>query len=391
MRGERRATVGDAPNHMSTLLVSTADWDAPLWTNKQHVALALSRFSDVTYWNSLGLRSPRLNVSDLTRAVRRLRGGASADEKRPTPARLRVENPRVIPFHTNPAAAAVNGRLLDRAARGWREHTGSRLLWTYNPVTYGLERHATRVVYHCVDFLGQVEGVDGALIHEAEARLARTPGIEAVASSKPIANHLSEVGFERVHYWPNVAQVESFSTETTSASTRAGYVFAGNLTPTKVDFGALTALAATAGETLHIAGPSGIDGTTAEGQLRDLLGHPNVRYHGPLDTAQLSALFNTCRVGLIPYVANDYTRGVFPMKVYEYLASGLDVVASGLPALAGVEGVTLVDPRDLARAALERPPSTEESVRENRRMAAKNSWTERGRLIADLVGGGALA
>lgn len=380
--------MGDRSTRMSTLLVSTADWDAPLWTNKQHVALALSRFSQVTYWNSLGLRSPRLNVADVARVARRLRNGSRSGDQRPRPDELRVENPRVIPFHTNPMVAAVNRRLMRRSAREWRAHTGPRLLWTYNPVTYGLERYADRVVYHCVDFLGQVDGVDEGLIREAEARLARTPGIEAVASSAPIATHLAQVGFERVHYWPNVAQVESFSVEAAPAATRAGFVFAGNLTPTKVDFRALRSIAETADERLHIAGPSGIDGTTTDGELRELLDHPNVEYHGPLGTARLSELFNTCRVGLIPYVANEYTRGVFPMKVYEYLASGLDVVASGLPSLAGVEGVTLVDPRDMARAAVARPRSSEDGVRENRRLAAKNSWTERGRLIADLVGGG---
>ena len=31
---------------------------------------------------------------------------------------------------------------------------------------------------------------------------------------------------------------------------------------------------------------------------------------------------------LIPYALNELTDGIFPMKVYEYLAAGLPVVAT---------------------------------------------------------------
>ncbi|PLM63747.1 glycosyltransferase family 1 protein, partial [Klebsiella pneumoniae] len=39
------------------VLLSTADWDNPFWTNKQHVAVELSRLGyKVFYIDSLGLR-----------------------------------------------------------------------------------------------------------------------------------------------------------------------------------------------------------------------------------------------------------------------------------------------------------------------------------------------
>jgi glycosyltransferase involved in cell wall biosynthesis len=46
---------------------------------------------------------------------------------------------------------------------------------------------------------------------------------------------------------------------------------------------------------------------------------------------------------LIPYRRSRLTDSIFPMKVYEYLAAGLPVVASGLPALEEVDEVKLVD------------------------------------------------
>ena len=38
-------------------------------------------------------------------------------------------------------------------------------------------------------------------------------------------------------------------------------------------------------------------------------------------------------VGLLPQLINEYTQSMFPMKFFEYLAAGLPVVSTALPAL----------------------------------------------------------
>ena len=38
-------------------------------------------------------------------------------------------------------------------------------------------------------------------------------------------------------------------------------------------------------------------------------------------------------IGILPCVLNSYTRAMFPMKFFEYLAAGLPVVSTRLPAL----------------------------------------------------------
>ena len=65
-------------------------------------------------------------------------------------------------------------------------------------------------------------------------------------------------------------------------------------------------------------------------QLGDL---PNVHLLGWRAYYRLPDYFRGLDVGLLPLRANDYTRAVFPMKFFEYLAAGLPVVASPLPAL----------------------------------------------------------
>ena len=38
-------------------------------------------------------------------------------------------------------------------------------------------------------------------------------------------------------------------------------------------------------------------------------------------------------VALLPQLLNDYTRGMFPMKFFEYLAAGLPIVSTPLDAI----------------------------------------------------------
>ena len=42
-------------------------------------------------------------------------------------------------------------------------------------------------------------------------------------------------------------------------------------------------------------------------------------------------LIDVRRLGLIPYAENDYTRNVFPLKLFEYLALGRAVIAPSRP------------------------------------------------------------
>ena len=55
------------------VVLATADWDHPLWTNKQHVACALAAEGErVLYVESLGLRSVQAKTQDFRRILRRL-------------------------------------------------------------------------------------------------------------------------------------------------------------------------------------------------------------------------------------------------------------------------------------------------------------------------------
>ncbi len=81
----------------------------------------------------------------------------------------------------------------------------------------------------------------------------------------------------------------------------------------------------------------------------------------------------------MPYAINDLTRSVFPMKVYEYLAAGLPVVTTPLPALNANAGVIVAADAPATLAAIERALAEDgPEARRARSLAVRdNSWNAR--------------
>ena len=108
---------------------------------------------------------------------------------------------------------------------------------------------------------------------------------------------------------------------------------------------------------------------------------PNVQLLGQLPHAELPALLAQVDVGLVPFVVSDATQGVNPVKVYEYLASGLPVLATPCAELQRFEhGVRVAPASDWPRVAAELlqslPPRAE--LREHVR---NETWSQRGEAL----------
>jgi glycosyltransferase involved in cell wall biosynthesis len=85
-------------------------------------------------------------------------------------------------------------------------------------------------------------------------------------------------------------------------------------------------------------------------------------------------------VCLIPYVLNDYTRELSPIKLYEYLALGKSVVATNLPYLQReVDYITIAYTAsefiEAIKMALTDPASETEQIR-RRNEARLFSWQD---------------
>ena len=116
---------------MDFVVLATADWDNPLWTNKQQLSSRWGAAGHrVLYVESLGLRRPGVSGRDLGRMWRRLK---RANRLRPAASGVWVFSPLVIPFHDSAWVRQVNRRLLSNLLRLAMRRIGLSVavLWSY--------------------------------------------------------------------------------------------------------------------------------------------------------------------------------------------------------------------------------------------------------------------
>ena len=278
----------------------------------------------------------------------------------------------------------INKRIIDRTVLSRIPKEERSILWSFSPLTYGLEDSFGHTVYHSVDLLHTIPGVPELLLLARERHVLALSST-VVASSTGVAKHLKELGRNDVILWENVASTELFSASGHERTPRA--IFAGNLTETKIAVPLFEALI-NRGVPIAIAGPVGIDGTRLSVPAEAVLAHPLVSYLGNLSLQDLAIEVGRSQVGLIPYLRNEYTRGVFPMKVFEYLASGLSVVSTELESLidAQIEGLEVVGDEDFADVVHAEIAAFSESAATGRTLAASaHSWTSRIHDASELV------
>lgn len=324
------------------ILLATADWDHPLWTNKQHVAVALAGLGHrVLYVESLGLRGARSDRADLGRLLRRLRRGLLPPRR--VGDRLWVWSPLVLPGGTAGLPLRLNRRLL-RFGLGLAEFwAGLRrpLLWTFNPLvaSYLDLEEFPGCLYHCVDRVQAQPGMPAERIEAAERELCGR--VDVVFTTAPRLQESLAPLNPATYLFGNVADADHFGRALQPGLTTPKdldglngplLMFIGAIDAYKLDLLLLEQLArATPQWTYVLIGPVGeTDPGTDVRALRRL---GNVHLLGRRSYRDLPAYLARADVALLPLQLNDYTRHMFPMKFFEYLAAGCPVVATAIPSL----------------------------------------------------------
>ena len=382
----------------SIVCVSRQDWHAGLPTNRQQIMIRAARRGHrvlfVESGGHIGRHLWQLVVGpDRGSVARRLFGGEQPAES------ITVEKALTfVPWGQKfPLANRINSRFtgarIRRAARGLG---GPRILWIYDPTAFELVGHAGEdlTVYDVVDDYAEqvgpdarrrrfVAAADEAAACRSQVVFATTTGLYERQLQRNPETHLVRNGADFAHFSHTngtAPEVRSFAAPVVG--------FAGNLTAEKVDFDLLEAVARARPEwSLVLVGPPA---ENARGQLDRLGALDNVHALGFRPYEELPAYVSGFSVGVIPYRATAYTRNCSPLKVYEYLAAGKAVVASGVPELSGMEpDVTLADRPEAFVAAIESAlaASSPEAVARPRAPAAPNTGEARTERLLDLVGG----
>jgi glycosyltransferase involved in cell wall biosynthesis len=206
-----------------------------------------------------------------------------------------------------------------------------------------------------------------------------------LAVSGPVAAYARARGALRVEVCPNAVDPARFSASFEKAEPRC--VFVGTLRPWHG-----TGTIAEAWRLLGSGAPPLL--VVGDGPGRAALEAAGAEVIGPVAHSQVPELLATAAIGLAPYAAD--APGYFsPLKLFEYLAAGLAVVAGAIPGVrevVGPEAAVLVrpgDPEALAAAVSElardegRRASLTRAGREL--VVACHTWDARARRILVLM------
>jgi glycosyltransferase involved in cell wall biosynthesis len=377
------------------IVAFSKDWNTDP-TSNTHLMRLLAERADVLWVESSGMRRPNAGrVADWRRIGKKIR--AMTGGLRPGAPGMTVLSPPALPFPTSRVARAINARLYHwaiRRALGQMRRASNPLLWVYIPtVARYLDLLPSRgLVYHCIDRWWAFSEYDSTEMRRCHEILCRRAD-HVFASSRELFDDCRQLS-DHVSYLPHGVDARHFATAVAGpiarpadlpSSSRPIVGFIG-LIDDWVDLSLVRAVA--------LANPSAdvVLIGAARAPVDALAGLPNVYLLGRKPFAELPAYLASFEVALIPFVLNDLTRAVNPIKLREYLGAGVPVVTTALPELAPFRGHTGVDIADddagfvaAVSQRLARPIGAQERQALSASMAGE-SWSARLDQMLDQVG-----
>lgn len=375
------------------IVVFGDDWGRHVSTT-QHLFRHLLDRHPIVWVNSFGHRAPRLTLYDARRAAGKVRDMLARTAVPTTamdgPVPARIVAPRALPWHGNAQVRRFNSwsmvrdlrRALAAIAPGERP-----VVVTVTPIAADVIELLAPLasLYFCIDEYGELPGVDGTILAPFEHRLLDR--VDAVIATARVLTVRKRSRSGATYYLPQGVNYGHFATPRPVPSALAALPrpivgFAGGVSDC-CDFDCIAAVArALPHASVVLVGPVTTTATASHALPA------NVHLLGSQPYAELPAWVQAFDVGIIPYVLNDWTRAVDPLKLLEYLAAGIPVVSTPLPEVekyADVVGIGAT-PEEFAaavRAALEQP----DAQRDRRRAVANvNTWESRATRMCDILG-----
>lgn len=320
-----------------SFIVFSDDWgEHP--SSCQHIFRHIAREHRVLWVNTIGMRNPRLNGRDLTKAGYKLRKMLFGD--RMTSAgygdgsqlHLRVYQPPMLPFAGSRLIERFNTRAVvggvRRKARRFGMNKPILVATVPNAADYVGYCGERRTVYYCVDDFGQWPGLDHERVRKKEQILI-SKADRFIATSDRLFRKLSGKG-KPVFLLAHGVDRELFGRPVKTEHIllrqiprpRVGYF---GLFDERSDQEILKQLALSMP---HIAFV--ITGRV-EADISRLRGIPNLHFTGPVPYDELPHMVHGWDACVLAYVRSPLTDSVLPLKLKEYLATGKPVISSPIP------------------------------------------------------------
>jgi glycosyltransferase involved in cell wall biosynthesis len=307
------------------------DWGGDRLSKKQ-VMLRLAHRHRVLWINAINTRRPRVAKKDLRRVLQKLRDFTRG--MRQVEDNIWVLAPIYVPFHGRPAWQALNRRLLRWQIR-WamrRLHFAAPVTYTFVPTSAPVvgSLGETAVVYHCVDeysafsdAAAEVGPLERDLLAKSDLVIVcSTPLLEDKSKHHPdvrLLTHGVDYDHFRCSAEPDTPVAEELRSLPHPLLGFHGWV------ADWVDLKLIADVARLRPEwSIVLVG-------RADGDLSPVRGLANVHVLGLRPYERLPEYLRAFDVALLPFAVNELTLASNPLKLREYLAAGLPVVAAPLP------------------------------------------------------------
>jgi glycosyltransferase involved in cell wall biosynthesis len=313
---------------------STISWDY-LWQRHQEFMSRFARAGNrVLFVEPIGIRMPKWE--DRARILARLRNRTRAGARgvRPVMENVWALDPLVNPLQQfdwihRRNVAALTAQLQNALAQVGGEKV---LAWTYAPTPLAREVIARLrpqlVIYDCVDAYS--ENPKGVFAWYAESERALVREADLVLTTSPQLHAQHQPANPHTYYLPAGVHYDQFAEDTLPEPAALQnippprLVFFGGIDE-RVDLDALTRVARSHPEWQLVL--LGVVRTNVAALAR----MPNVHFLGQIAHDALPAFLHHADALLLPYVRTVFSHYIQPAKLFECLATGKPIVASGLP------------------------------------------------------------
>jgi len=385
-----------SPGRHTILCFSSQRWDDGMWTNKQHIMSRLARDHDVIHVN-FGPRSLSRIVLDATKQKGPLSPIRPRAERRNGLTVLDFWAPNITKFlpHSSALRTLTDFDLRVELARRYmtKHRIESPIVWVYHP-GYGPRPTSlphSLVVYDCVDEYTAFPELRASREWMAERERKLCEAADVVFCTAPSLYETKKKFNPHTHLVHNVGDADHFK-RALDPTLEVPSEIAGLPRPIIGFVGAVSDYKLNTDWILHLArqrpswsiaivGPVGLSDPSTD--VSRLKAAPNVHLLGHRPYEVLPAYVKGFDVAVIPYRLNEYTRGVFPIKFFEFLASGRPVVISELPALREFYDTVLVasDADEFVERCQTALGDTEAARRSRIELASRHTWSDRVRKL----------
>ncbi|MEZ5059334.1 MAG: glycosyltransferase [Saprospiraceae bacterium] len=116
------------------------------------------------------------------------------------------------------------------------------------------------------------------------------------------------------------------------------------------------------------------------GGWEQIKGFPNVIFKEPVGSDMLPQVISTYSVGIIPFVKNEFTNCIYPLKINEYLAAGLPAVSTDFGDLNDFREIASIEssPEGFENALVQAVFNDDKNKKQKRQeIAGQNTWKAR--------------